>query len=254
MPSKTNKKYLLKQLIRRDFIKKYKRTTFGILWSVLSPLLLLVTMSLIFRNLFGRNTPHYNVYLFSGLLLYNYFNNSTSGSMLDLYQNSSIYSKVPVPKTYFIFSHSIANLINFGITLCVYFVFVAADGIPFRWNFLTLLYPITCLYFINLGIGLLLSTLYIFFSDVKYLYPVICRVVMYGSAIFYDVYIMSSRVRRVLQCNPVYSCIEYFRQVVIHATVPDLAHHIALALMAAICMLIGTLTYRSMRKKIELSV
>lgn len=250
----TNKKFLLKELIKRDFIKKYKRTTFGILWSVLSPLLLLVTMSFIFRNLFGRTTPHYNIYLFSGLLNYNYFYNATNGAMTDLYLNADIYSKVPVPKTYFIFSHSVANLINYGITLLVFFIFVAADGISFHWNFLTLLYPIVCLYFINYGIGMFLSTLYIFFSDIKYLYPVICRVVMYGSAIFYDVYIMSSRVRRILQCNPIYSCIDYFRQVVIHATVPDLAHHVALAVMAALCMIIGALTYRAMRKKIELAV
>ena len=65
-----NDRFLLLELIRRDFIKKYKRTAFGILWTALSPLLLLVTMDLVFGTFFGKTLPHYTIYLFSGLLLF----------------------------------------------------------------------------------------------------------------------------------------------------------------------------------------
>ena len=51
---KANHRFLLSELIRRDFIKKYKRTTFGILWSALSPLFLLLTMDVVFGTFFGR--------------------------------------------------------------------------------------------------------------------------------------------------------------------------------------------------------
>ena len=68
---KANHRFLLSELIRRDFIKKYKRTTFGILWSALSPLFLLLTMDVVFGTFFGRNMPHYTIYLFCGLLLFN---------------------------------------------------------------------------------------------------------------------------------------------------------------------------------------
>ena len=67
---KANHRFLLSELIRRDFIKKYKRTTFGILWSALSPLFLLLTMDVVFGTFFGRNMPHYTIYLFCGLLLF----------------------------------------------------------------------------------------------------------------------------------------------------------------------------------------
>lgn len=49
---KANHRFLLSELIRRDFIKKYKRTTFGILWSALSPLFLLLTMDVVFGTFF----------------------------------------------------------------------------------------------------------------------------------------------------------------------------------------------------------
>lgn len=252
--NKVNNRFLLSELVKRDFVKKYKRTTFGILWSALSPLLLLLTMDLVFGTFFGRNMPHYTIYLFCGLLLFNYFSNSTKGAMNVLYNNAAIYSKVPVPKHYFLLSHSAASFINFLVSLVVFFVFVALDRIPFRGNFIFLLYPIVCLYFINLGIGMFLSTVYIFFRDINYLYPVLCRIIMYASAIFYDVNILPGIMRRLLLCNPLYMCIDYFRQLIIHATVPSISYHLVLAGMTLFCMLFGWFTYRISRDRIALFV
>lgn len=251
---KSNRGFLLLELIRRDFIKKYKRTTLGILWSALSPLLLLLVMDLVFGTFFGRNMPHYTIYLFSGLLLFNYFSSTTRSAMTVFQTNSSIFSKVPIPKSYFILSHSVANFINFLVSLAVYFVFVAVDGISFKLNFLLLLYPIICLYLINLGIGLFLSTIYIFFRDINYLYPVLCRIIMYASAIFYDVSILPGIMRRLLTCNPLYMCIDYFRQLIIHSTVPSPSYNLVLALMTFFCLAMGILTYRMGRDKIALYV
>ena len=253
-PKITNNGFLLAELIKRDFVKKYKRTTFGILWSALSPLLLLLTMDLVFGTFFGRNMPHYTIYLFCGLLLFNYFSNTTRSSMTVLYSNAAIYSKVPVPKLYFLISHSAANFINFVVSLVVFFIFVAFDHITFKGNFLLLLYPIICLYFINLGISIFLSTLYIFFRDINYLYPVICRIIMYASAIFYDVNILPGIMRRLLLCNPLYMCIDYFRQLIIHSTVPSISYHLVLGAMALFCMLFGLFTYRISRDRIALYV
>ena len=250
----TNKRFLLGELIRRDFLRKYKRTTFGILWSALSPLLLLITMDIIFGTFFGRKTPHYTIYLFSGLLLFNYFSSATRGAMTALYLNAPIYSKVHVPKHYFVFSHSVARFIDFLVALVVYFIFVAVDGIPFSFRFIYLLYPIICLYLINLGIGMFLSTLYIFFRDINYLWPIITRIIMYFSAIFYDVSILPGIMRRLLTCNPLYMCIDYFRQLVIHSTVPSPEYHLVLGAMAVFCLVFGFVTYHFNKDKIALYV
>ena len=126
---KKGSSFLLAELIRRDFIKKYKRTTFGILWSALSPLLLLLTMDLVFGTFFGRNMPHYTIYLFCGLLLFNYFSSTTRSAMRVLYDNAPIYSKVPVPKYYFLISHSTAHFIDFLVSLVVFFVFPLAFSV-----------------------------------------------------------------------------------------------------------------------------
>ena len=84
----------------------------------------------------------------------------------------------------FLLSKNVSSFINFCLTLVVFFVFVAIDGIPFRWTFLLLLYPIGCLVVFNIGMGLILSALFMIFKDIQYLYTVVTQVIMYFSAIF----------------------------------------------------------------------
>ncbi len=254
MKENSANRFLLAELIKRDFIKKYKRTSLGILWSALAPLFLLVTMNFVFGAFFGKKVPHYSIYLFSGLLLFNYFSGITRNSMGVFYNNAPIFSKVPVPKLYFLVSRSVANLIDFLVTLVVFFIFVVADGITIKPNFLLLIYPIVCLFFINFGICMLLSSLYIFFRDLSYLWPVICRIIMYSSAIFYNVSILPGLLRRLLLCNPLYMCINYFRELIIHSTVPSVTYHIILFVMALICLAVGGFTYYISRDKIALYV
>ena len=159
--------FLFEELVKRDFKKKYKRTVLGMAWSVLSPLLSLLVMRLVFTQFFGRSTPHYTTFLFCGNLVFSFFSESTNQGMSSLVDNAGIFTKVNVPKYLFLFSKNVQCLINFGLTLCVFFVFCVLDHITFTWRFILLLYPIGCLVLLNLGIGLILSALFVFFRDMQ---------------------------------------------------------------------------------------
>ena len=237
-------RFLFEELVKRDFKKKYKRTMLGILWSLLSPLLTLLAMSLIFTYFFGRNTPHYTIYLFSGNLIYTYFVDATNQGMTALEANSSIFTKINVPKYLFLFSKNVSSTINFALTLVVYFIFVAFDGIPFTWNFFLLLYPILCLTIFNLGMGLILSALHIFFKDIQYLYNIFTMILMYASAIFYTLDMFPPEVQTIFKFNPIYDYIVYFRTIVIDGAIPTLNVHLACLGFAAIAMALGMWMYR----------
>ena len=213
-------------------------------WSVLSPLLMLTVMAIIFGNFFGRNIEHYVIYLFSGQVIFNYFTEATTEGMQALVSNSSIFSKINVPKYLFLFSKNVSALINFGIILVIYFGFVAIEGISFTWQFLLLVYPVICLIIMNLGIGLILSALYIFFKDIQYLYRLFTQIVMYGSAIFYSIDILPQHLQAVFYCNPIFVCITYFRNIVLYNTVPDLHMHLLLAGYAVALFAMGCWIYK----------
>ena len=229
-------RFLFEELVKRDFKKKYKRTVLGMAWSVLSPLMMLLVMRLVFTQFFGRNMEHYTTYLFCGNLIFSYFNESSTQGMTSLMGNSAIFTKVNVPKYLFLFSKNVQTLINFGLTLCVFFIFCVLDGITFTWRFILLLYPIFCLVLFNLGVGLILSALFVFFRDISYLYDVFTMLLMYMSAIFYTVDGYPAAIQRLFLCNPVYCVIKYiryFRKIVIDAAIPSVWFHLLMLADAA---------------------
>lgn len=176
--------FLFEELVKRDFVKKYKRTILGMAWSILAPLLNLLIMWLVFSNFFGNNVEHYVIYLFAGQLIFSYFTDATNLGMNSLISNASIFTKVNVPKYLFLFSQNVSSLINFGLNLLIFFAFVAFDGVPFTWRYIFLLFPVVCLILFNLGLGLVLSALFIFFRDIQYLWGILTQLIMWLSAIF----------------------------------------------------------------------
>lgn len=242
-------RFLFEELVKRDFKKKYKRTVLGMTWSVLAPLLTLLVMRLVFTQFFGRNTAHYTIYLFCGNLIFSYFNESTSQGMTSLMGNAGIFSKVNVPKYLFLFSKNVQTLINFGLTLCVFFVFCIIDRISFTWKFIYLLYPIVMLLLFNIGIGLILSALFVFFRDIQYLWSVFTMLLMYMSAIFYTIDGYSYEVQCLFLVNPVYLFIRYFRKIVIEGTIPTTWFHLLMLADAAVALGIGCWMYKRYNHK-----
>lgn len=241
--------FLFEELVKRDFKQKYKRTVLGMAWSILSPLLTLFVMSLVFSQFFGHSMEHYTIYLFCGNLVFSYFRESTTGGMNALMSNASIFTKVNVPKYMFLLSKNVSALINFGLTLCVFFLFALIDRVQFGLHFLALLYPICCLVVFNIGMGLILSALFVFFRDTSYLYDVFTMLLMYMSAIFYTVDTLPSFMQGLLLGNPIYCYIKYFRIVVLDGNIPSLNYHLLCAFYAILLVAIGGFIYKKFNHK-----
>ena len=110
------------------------------------------------------------------------------------------------------------------------------------------LYPLLCLLLFNLGIGLILSALYMFFRDIQYLYDLFTMLLMYLSAIFYTTSIFPQGYQKLFMLNPMYVYISYFRTIVIEATVPGLLHNGLAAFYAVATLVIGGLIYKKYNK------
>ncbi len=237
--------FLFEELVKRDFKKKYKRTVLGMAWSVLSPLMTLFVMKLVFTQFFGRTMDHYTIYLFAGNLVFSYFNEATTQGMSSLMGNAAIFSKVNIPKYLFLLSKNVQTLINFGLTLVVFFAFCVLDNIQFTWKFILLSYPIVCLLLFNIGVGLILSALFMFFRDIQYLWSVFTMLLMYMSAIFYTIDSYSYTTQCLFLLNPVYLFIRYFRKIVLDAAIPTVWFHLLMAANVCIVLAIGSWMYKA---------
>lgn len=222
------RRFLFEELVKRDFKKKYARAVLGMVWSMLSPLLMLLVLRLVFTQFFGRTLEHFTTYLFCGILVFSYFNESTTQGMQALISNAGIFTKVNIPKYMFLLSRNVQTLLNFGLTLLVFFLFCILDGITFTWKFILLLYPISTLLLFNLGMGFILSAFFVFFRDTQYLWSVFTQLLMYLSAIFYPINMFSDAIQSLFLLNPVYLHILYFREIVMNATIPSIEFHLML--------------------------
>ena len=240
--------FLFTELVKRDFKKKYKRTYLGMVWSVLSPLLTLLIMRLVFTEFFGRSVEYYTTYLFCGNIVFSYFNDASNGGMGSLMNNSAIFSKINVPKYLFLFSRNVSSLINFGLTFAVFLLFCIIDGITFSFAMLSLIIPIICLIIFNLGVGLILSALFMFFRDVQYLWGVFTQLLMYMSAIFYDP-AQFGAYEKLFYINPVYVYIKYFRIAVIDGAFPSWWLNLLALGYAIVFFSIGALIYKKCNHK-----
>ena len=236
--------FLFQQLVNRDFQQRYKRTILGMAWSVLSPLLQLLVMMLVFSRMFGRNVDHYTIYLFAGNITFSYFSESTNNGMTSLMWNAGVLSKINVPKYLFLLSQNVSALINYGLTIAVFFIFCIADGIRFTPAMFTLWYPVACFVIMNIGIGMVLSALYVFFRDIAYLYRVFLTLLSYLSVIFYNIDMFPPAIQRLFLLNPVYVNIKFWRLVVIDSTIPSPMYHLLLALYAVVFLGLGAFFYK----------
>lgn len=219
-------RFLFEELTKRDFKKKYKRTVLGILWSVISPFLTFMIQYFVFGYIFNRLDSGFVVYLLTGTLMYTFFSNATMAGMFSMYSNGSILSKVKVPKALFVLSSNSAATFNFLLTLVVYFVFMIACGINFGFHLFMMLYPIICLIIFNIGMSYILSTLFVFFKDIQYLYQIFTMLLTYLSALFYDIRSFPDDMQFIFRINPIYQYISYMRELVMQSAIPSLSHHL----------------------------
>ncbi len=236
--------FLLEELVKRDFKRKYKGAMFGMAWSIFNPLLMLLIMKVVFSHFFAGDIEHYTTYLFCGNIIFTFFSESTSEGMLALQGNAEIFTKVNVPKYLFLISKNTQTFLNFALTVLVFFVLCLFDGITFSFRFLLLLYPILMLLIFNMGAGLILSALYVFFRDMRYLWTVAMQIIMYVSAVFYSVDTFPEYAQKLFYLNPLFLFITYFRKIVLDNTVPSFGFHLIIAFYSLLALVIGILIYK----------
>ena len=114
---------------------------------------------------------------------------------------------------------------------------------------MSLLYPISPLLLFNVGIGMVLSALFVFFRDIDYLWSVVLQLVMYGSAIFYTVEKFPPKIQLVFSMNPIYRHISYIREVVLAGTIPSFETHMTLLGFAVAAFMAGSYMYKHYNTK-----
>jgi ABC-2 type transport system permease protein len=144
---------------------------------------LYVVFTQVFR--FGAKVPHYPVYLLSSIVLWTFFTETTSGCVQCLLTREGLLRKMRFPRLVIPLSVALTALFNLAANFVAVLAFALISGVEVRWTWIELVPLITLLAVLAVGVGMLLSVLYVRFRDVQPIWEVLQQILFYGSPIIY---------------------------------------------------------------------
>ena len=243
--------FLLSELIKRDFKVKYQRSSLGILWSVLYPLLMMGVMGIVFSNFFKASMPgvSYLAYLLVGLVIFNFFSDATNQAMPSIVANMGLINKVYIPKYIFPLSKALFSGINFLITLIPLYVVILVTGTGLNFYHLLLPYCFIMLLVFCIGMGFFLAALSVFLRDVFYVWGIVILAWTYLTPIMYNLSILPERLLALMEFNPLFQYIDFAREIILYHKVPSLDAWLWCGGWAFIMLLFGCWFFRKNQDK-----
>lgn len=249
-------KFLISQLVSRDFKTKYKRSFFGVLWSFLNPLLTTFVMYFVFSNVFRGwgDIDNYTAYLIIGVTMFNFFNECCTMCLNSIVGNAHMITKVFVPKYIYPLTKTLSSGINFALALIPLFIIVLINKLVPSLSWILILFPFLCMMIFCLGLGLLLASSMVYFRDTQFLWGVICMLWMYLTPIFYPADIIPASLSWVQACNPMYQYIDFVRTCIIGGISPEPVKFVYCFASALIMLVVGGLVFKKARNNFVLYI
>lgn len=240
--------FLIKQLVSRDFKTKYRRSVLGVFWSFLNPLLTMLVQYVVFSTLFKSAIENYPVYLLSGIVLFNFFNETTTIGMTSITSNAPLITKVYVPKYIYPLTRMLSSTINVALSLIPLFLVSIFTGVYPAFSWLLLAFDLLCLMAFSLGVSYILSTLMVYFRDTQFLWTVVSMIWMYCTPIFYPESIIPAALLKFYRLNPLYQIVSFARCVLIDRVSPGPMSYLICLAVAIIPLVIGVWIFNRKEK------
>jgi ABC-2 type transport system permease protein len=194
-----------------------------------------VILYVIFTYVFdvGKGVPHYPVYLLLGIVLWNFFTETTVIGMSAVVGKGDLIRKINIPRYLTVLSTSASALINLAINLVVVLVFALINGIMPMWSWLLFPVIIAELFVFSVSLAFLLAALYVKFRDITYIWEVGLQAAFYATPILYPLTKVEEKYREYFFFNPMAQIIQDARAVFVtreSITIWDVGGHFMVAL------------------------
>lgn len=242
-------RFLIEQMVARDFKAKYKRSVLGIFWSFLNPLLTMSVQYFVFSNIFKNNIPYYHIYLLIGVVIFNFFSEACGMTLTSILGNANLMTKVYVPKYIYPLVRVVSSGVNLVISLIPLLLITIFSGITFTKAIFLSIFAVLCLVVFSLGLGLLLSTSMVFFRDTQFLWGVFNMIWMYLTPIFYPENILPPNFIGVLKFNPLYYYVSFVRSCIIDGVSPEPRVYFICIISALAMFSVGAFVFKKNQDK-----
>lgn len=216
-------------MVKREVISRYRGSFLGLLWSFVTPLLMLAIYTFVFSVVFkvrlenvghGDNRFEFALLLFAGLIVFNLFSECISRAPGLILSNVNYVKKIIFPLEILPWVTLGAALFHACISLLVLFIFLIAIGQTIFWTLILLPIIILPLLLLIMGLSWLLASIGVFVRDLSQFVGLILTMLLFMSPIFYPASALPESVRNYLFLNPLTFIIEQARGVILYGTLP----------------------------------
>ena len=253
-------RYILQQLVTKDFKLRYRRSVLGVVWSVLNPLLMMIIMSFVFQYFLRSNLEHYSLYLIVGNITFALMNDATNGGLRSIIDASSLLKKVKVDRWVFPVQKVFSAAVNFAFSLIavaiVMLFFRIAPTVHLLWMFVALL----LLMVFCIGISMLIGALAVFFRDMIHLWSVLLTAWTYLTPIFWSLKLLTDNpktpafVIAVVKLNPMFNYIEIMRSAIVYQSNPSHMCLLLALVWAVVALVAGIVVFKKTEHKFILYI
>lgn len=211
-------------LAKIEFKLRYYENKLGLLWALLKPLLDVLIYYIAFKYIMKQNVPNFASYLFIGLIIWNFFVESTTGTVSILRTKKYLYEYSNMNKmeiyTSTLMSNALGFLFNFFMFL-VFFDLIQTRGLGLSFYNLWIIPLFITLYILSLGLSMILSCLYIIAKDIHQIWMVFTQILLFLSPIFYPIDKFERALPGFKYINPIAGIIVNARRVLMDCSPPD---------------------------------
>lgn len=245
VPGRNNYVYLTLIMAITDFKIKYDNSALGYFWSLLKPLLMFGTLYLVFSVFVRWEVENYKLYLLLGIILWNFLSEVTLNSMVLLEGKAAILKKIYFPRWIIVIASSFTSAITLALNMIVFFVFFVLSGAEFHVSGLLVFVYIIELYFLVVGLALLLSALYPKFRDIHHIWEVFVQLGFWVTPIIYPITIVPVKYHKFIFLNPAARIIQGCRYVLLGSSSDchGLTNHVFIIFAAVAFFIVGLVVF-----------
>lgn len=204
----------IRLLVRRDITSRYRRSFFGMLWTLLNPILFSLVLWIVFVSVFKAslaNGTQFGPYVLAGVLTITFFNQGLMQAAESISNGGGIFLKVRIDPILIVVANVISNFVNFLLGIIALSIVTLISKADFSGTIPGVLILGVLLAFLISGLAMILGNLFVKFDDLKYIVTVGLQILTYLTPIFYPKEILNEKVRMIVNLNPLTSFLDAFR-------------------------------------------
>ncbi len=242
-------KFVLRNLLVKDFRIRYRNMSLGMFWSVLNPLVMMAVLTFVFTKIMPSDIPHFPVFLLCGLVPFNFFALGWLSGTTSLVDNAGLIKRVPVPREVIPISAVLSNCIHVGIQIALLFALVFFYGIAANryWMWIPFLLLLEVVFVC--GLSLLFSGMNVYIRDTRYIVESANVVLWWLVPIIYPFSIIPQHFKELYQFNPVAALVLAMRSIILEGQAPSEGLLIKFCGVSFAMLAIGVLAFKRMERR-----